>query len=115
MKTPLYREDDKEFLGFITEENGSWVAQTIFGYPIARVATQKEAEATVREKGLGFLMGVWQYFDKDDQEWFPCVIQEASEHRVTVVRTNEMGYQDAETYKLVMLKEPKENILIKNT
>jgi hypothetical protein len=115
MKTPIYREDDKEFLGFVAHENGSWLAQTIFGYTIARTSTEKEAEAMVREKGLGFLTGVWSYFDKEDQDWFPCVIQEASEHRVTIIRTNEMGYQESDTYKRLILKNPKENVLIKNS
>jgi hypothetical protein len=115
MKHALYREDDKEFLGYVTHENGSWVAQTVFGYAIARLQTEVEAERIVREKGLGYLLGVWQYFDKDEQQWFPCIIQEASEHRVTVIRTNEMGYQDPDTYKRVILKAPKEDTLIKTS
>ena len=114
MKTALYRPDDNEFLGFLSKENSGWHAQTIFGYTIARTATQKEAEAILRDQGLGFLNGVWQYYDKEDYDWFPCVIKDAQEHKVTIIRTNYMGYQEPETYKLVSIENPSESLLIKS-
>lgn len=115
MKESIYDDEDKAFLGFVAKENGSWIAQTIFGYTIARTANQNDAEKLIHERGRSYLQGTWQYFDKDEQQWFPCVIKEAHEHRVTIIRTNDMGYQDPESYKLVILKEPQEDTLIKNS
>ena len=115
MKTAFNRAEDNEFLGYVTKDNTSWLAQTIFGYTIERTNTQKEAENILLEKGLGYLLGNWQYFDKDDHDWFPCIIQEAYEHKVIVVRTNALGYQDPDDYKRVILESPDENILIKNS
>jgi hypothetical protein len=113
-KEALHRADDNEFLGFLVEDRVGWQAQTIFGYPIARTESRRDAERILQEEGLGYLAGVWQYYDKEDGQWYPCVIKEAYEHRVTVVRTNERGYQDPDTYKYVTIKEPNENTLIKS-
>lgn len=113
-KTPLYRKDDKELLGFIAEENNSWVAQTIFGYTIERTTSQKEAERILRAQGLQFLMGIWQYYDTDEHDWFPCVLKEANEHQVTVIRTDYMGGQGSDVYKLFTIKNPTENNLVKS-
>jgi hypothetical protein len=114
-RTAIYRKDDNEFLGYVVQDTASWLAQTIFGYTIERTASRAAAEAAVRTQGLSFLMGVWQYYDKDDRAWYPCVIQEANEHRVTVIRTNVMGYQEPDTYKKVTLLNPTENTLIKSS
>jgi len=113
-RTPLYHDDDHELLGFIAEENNSWVAQTVFGYTIERTDSKKDAERALHQQGRKFLKGVWQYFDKDDQEWFSCVIKEANEHRVTVVRTDSMGTQDPHSYKVAILLNPTENTLVKS-
>jgi hypothetical protein len=67
----------------------------------------------VRERGLSFLMGVWQYLDKDDRDWHACIIKEANPTRVIVIRTNVMGYQDPDDYKLVTLHKPTDETLIK--
>lgn len=115
MKEAIHDDEDKVFLGYVVRDNGSWTAQTIFGYIIERTATREAAEQAVHTKGRSYLGGTWQYFDTDEQQWFPCTIKEAHEHRVTVIRTNDMGYQDPESYKLVILKEPKEDRLIKNS
>jgi hypothetical protein len=111
-KIPINRQDDGELLGFIAQEGGSWSAQTIFGYTIARTTSRAQAEQVVREQGLNSLMGVWQYFDKDDQRWYPCVIKEAYENRVVVIRTNAMGYQDVDN-KRISITDPSETNLIK--
>lgn len=113
-RTPLYRKDDNELLGFVAEENKSWVAQTIFGYTIERTTSRSEAEKVLRAKGLTFMMGMWQYYDADEHDWFPCVLKEANEHRVTVIRTDYMGSQSPDIYKLVTLKEPTDNNLVKS-
>lgn len=112
-KTPIIREDDGELLGFVVQDSAGWQAQTFFGYLIARASQQQEAEAIVREQGLSILMGVWNYFDTDDQEWHPCIIKEASERKVTVIRTNFMGYQDPDDYKLVTIINPDETKLVR--
>lgn len=114
-KIPLYRETDKELLGFVVQDAAGWRAQTIFGYTIERTTSRQAAEHVLREQGLVFLAGVWQYFDKDDQDWHACILKEAYEHQVTVIRTNFMGYQDPSDYKLVVLDHPSENVLIKSS
>lgn len=113
-KQPVTREDDNELLGFVARGTNGWIAQTIFGYPIRWADNEKDAAAIVRENGLGFLMGVWQYYDTDDQAWFPCVIKEAYEQQVVVIRTTPMGYQDPDDYKLVEIKKPDETNLVKS-
>ncbi|HEU5122230.1 MAG TPA: hypothetical protein VFT59_05280 [Candidatus Saccharimonadales bacterium] len=112
-KIPIQREDDGELLGFVVQDNAGWDAQTIFGYSIRRTTDRGLAEAIVREEGLRFLMGVWQYLDKDDQHWHPCVLKEAYENRVIVIRTNATGYQDPEDAKRVTIHHPSETNLVK--
>jgi len=113
-RTPLYGEEDHELLGFIAKESSSWIAETIFGYGIERTTTKKSAEAVLRDRGLTYTTGVWQYFDKDEHDWFPCIITKAGEQRVTVLRTNTMGVQDPDLFKVVTLLHPTENTLIKS-
>ena len=112
-KTPIYRKDDHEFLGYVVKDQNSWQAQTIFGATIDRTASEKEAEKVLRDRGLSFLSGVWQYLDPSDKEWHTCIIQEAYETQVRVVRTNAMGYEDPDDRKHVLLKHPNETNLIK--
>lgn len=112
-KEPYYREDDNELMGIIAHDTTSWVAQTVFGYPIARADSRRDAEMILLEKGLSSLLGTWQYFDTDENEWFPCIIKEAYENKVVIMRTNEYGVQDPDTYKQVMLLHPTEENLVK--
>ena len=114
-KTPFFSQDDSEFLGFIVDDGTSWQVLTIFGYMISRTASRSEAEALLQEKGPTYLQGIWQYYDQDDRDWFPCVIKKAYEQRVIVNRTNTLGYQDADDYKQVVIEDPTENDLIKTT
>ncbi len=90
----------------------SWSAQTIFGYIFARVESRSDAEEVVRQQGLSLLKGMWRYQDTDN-EWYPCIIKQAYENRVVVVRTNEMGFEDAKHYKLVTIKDPNDSLLVK--
>lgn len=113
-KQAIIREEDSELLGFVSKDGASWDAQTIFGYSMGRAATRAEAEARVREGGLAFLDGVWQYLDKDDQQWHSCVLKSATERQVTVVRTTPLGYQDPDDYKIVTIVNPSEANLIKS-
>lgn len=114
MKFPVYREDDDELLGYVTKDSTSWQAQTFFEYPLARATTRKETEAILVEQGLSYLAGTWQYYDKEDRDWFPCVIKEAFKNKITVIRTNTAGYQDPDDYKFVTLLHPDESVLVKN-
>ena len=114
IKIPCFREDDNELLGFLVDDGSSWQALTIFGYQISRTETRKDAETILKDKGLEFLKGVWQYYDKDDKDWFPCVIKKAYEQRVIVNRTTTLGYQDPEDYKQVVIERPTENDLNKS-
>ena len=113
-KTALYHEENNEFIGYLVQETTGWLAQTIFGYTIARTTSREDAEAIIREKGLTYLTGIWQYYDKDDHDWFPCVLKEANEHRVTVIRTNVLGYQDPDDYKFYTIDDPTEEKLVKS-
>ena len=112
-KTPVIREDDGELLGFIEQSSAGWTAQTIFGYVFARSEDKEAIEETVRSQGLSILQGLWHYFDKKDRAWHPCVLKEVFENRVIVIRTNEMGYQDPDTYKRVIITNPSETNLVK--
>jgi hypothetical protein len=112
-KVPINREDDGELLGFVEQTSAGWTAQTIFGYVFARSDSQAAIEETVRSQGLIILQGVWNYFDKKDRAWHPCILKEVFENKVVVVRTNEMGYQEPETYKLVTITTPSETNLVK--
>ena len=112
-KTAIQHKETHELLGYVAKDSTSWLAQTIFHYTIERTTSPEDAERIVRERGLAFLMGTWNYFDKDEREWFPCVIKEAYEHRVIVIRTNVMGYQDPDTYKVVTIANPSEDKLVK--
>jgi len=113
-KQPIRHKESNELLGFVTKDTTGWRAQTIFGYDISRTATEEDAEKLLREKGLSFLMGVWQYLDPDDGKWHPCILKEAYEQRVTVIRTNFMGYQDPDDYKILTIENPTETELVKN-
>lgn len=113
-KIPINREDDGVLLGVIEKTSTSWTAQTIFGYIFARSQHREAAEEAVRSQGLATLQGVWQYFDKKDKNWYPCVLQQVHENRVVVIRTNEMGYQVPDTYKRVTISSPNETTLVKS-
>lgn len=111
----VVRVDDGELLGYVVDDGTSWRALSLFGYTIARFANRTDAEEIVHRNGLTFLTGMWQYYDKDDRDWHSCVIKEAYESRVIVIRTNEMGYQDPDVYKLYTVQNPSEENLIKVT
>ena len=114
-KTPFYDEDTNEFLGFIVSDGASWQVQTIFGYLIARTNSYDEAKRTLYEVGLTYLKGLWQYYDKDDKDWFSCIIKKAYEHQVIVNRTNTLGYQDEDNFKQVILDDPTDSDLVKSS
>ena len=114
VKIPIHRNNDDELLGFIVQDKLGWIAQTIFGYEIARADNSVEATRIVREQGLQFLTGMWQYFDDDDRDWYPCVLKEVYEHRVVVIRTNKMGHQTPDDYKIATINEPSELNLVKS-
>ena len=113
-KIPINREGDGEPLGFIVKNSVGWEAQTIFGYPIAHTDDQESADQVVRSQGLYSLTGLWQYFDKDDNAWHPCIIKEAFENKVVVIRSTALGYQDPDDYKIVTISKPSETNLIKS-
>jgi hypothetical protein len=113
-KIPITREDDNELLGYIAQDSTGWDAQTIFGYSIERVESRDDAERIVRSRGLSFLTGLWEYFDTEDNAWHPCILKEAYEHKVVIIRTGSMGYQDPDDYKMVTIKNPSDVNLIKS-
>lgn len=112
-KFPINRADDHELLGYVVKDQNSWQAQTIFGATIERTTSKEAAEKVLKSRGLAFLGGVWQYLDSSDKEWHTCVIVEAYETQVKVMRTNAMGYEDPDDRKHVIIKHPSETNLIK--
>lgn len=113
-RTPIYRDDDHELLGFVAKDAAGWTGQTIFGYIFSRSTDRATVERTVRQEGLQILAGLWHYFDEDDRAWQPCILKEVYESRVTVIRTNAMGYQDPDDYKIVTITNPTETKLVKS-
>lgn len=113
-KIPIIRQDDGELLGYVEKQTSGWSAQTIFGYVFARSDNQESVEEVVRSQGLTILQGLWQYYDKQDKAWFPCVLKEVFPNRVIVMRTNVMGYQTPDDYKLVAIANPQETDLVKS-
>lgn len=107
-KYPINNEDDHELLGFVAQDAAGWQAQTVFGYPLARTDNQSAAETIVREQGLSSLKGIWQYLDQDDHAWHPCIIKNANELQVTIIRTNALGFVEIDDGKLVIIKNPSE-------
>lgn len=85
----------------------------MFGYVIDRTINQVAAEHIVRESGSEILKGTWRYYDENEHDWFPCVLKEIYENRVVVIRTNELGFQEQESYKLATLKDPDDTKLQK--
>ena len=114
-KIPYFKGEEHEPAGYVVHKDGAWQAQTIFGLPITYTTSKEEAERILDERGLSYLTGVWRYFDKDEQDWFPCVITEAYETKVIVKRTNELGYDDPDLFKRVILLSPDESVLIKTS
>ena len=108
---PIHHEDTNELLGYVLQESSGWSARTVFGYVMSRTVTKRDAEAIVRDKGLRVLSGVWRYFDTDEYEWFPCKLKEVYENRVIAIRTNELGFEDGDDYKRVIIKMPNETNL----
>lgn len=112
-KLPFQLDEDAPILGYVAKDATGWIAQTIFGYTIARTTDQQSAEAVLIDRGKTYLSGVWQYLDRDDRNWYPCTIQEAHENKVIVIRTNEIGYQTPEDYKHVTIENPTDEVLVK--
>jgi len=113
-RIPIIREDDGVLLGYIDRAGENWQAETHFGYVFARSDSQAAAEEVVRSQGLAVMQGLWRYYDKKDEQWYPCVIKEMFEHKVIVIRTNDMGYQDPDTAKRVTILNPSETSLVKD-
>lgn len=114
-KIALHHKDSDELLGYVVKDAAAWQAQTVFGYVIERTETQAAAEAVLREQGQDYLKGIWQYYDKDDYDWYACTIKDATEQQVIVIRTNDLGYQDPKTVKFVTIKAPSEEKLVKSS
>lgn len=110
-KQPVRDEDSEELLGYISDTSGSWAAETIFGYVIGRSSSERDARELVVNQAAESMKALWRYFDKDDNDWHPCVIAEAYENRVVVTRTNELGYLTPEVFKRVTIKSPTETTL----
>lgn len=112
-KTALYDIDSGEQLGFVSEANGSWVAETIFNYTVARTDTKEAAERTLMQNGKSYLGGVWEYVDASGN-WHHCKLKEVFPDRVVVIRTDQRGVERPGLYKQLTIKSPDETTLTKS-
>lgn len=103
---PVHRNEDGELLGFIQEQKDLWLSLTIFGYVFDTAATAELAKEFVLKKGLSVLTGIWYYFDEKTDTWYPCLIKEASENQVIVVRSTEQGYLDPTINTIKVISNP---------
>ncbi|TDP98166.1 amidohydrolase family protein [Labedaea rhizosphaerae] len=79
----VIREDDDALLGYLRPcPDGTWLPCTVFGYPLGPPSTRDDAVDLVHERGLAVLAERWQVRDGD--EWYACVIQEATRQKVRV-------------------------------
>lgn len=111
--TPILDAEDGTLLGFVAQDSNGWVAKLPFGYMMGRATTEGEAETIVRAQAKLMQSGLWQYYDENDGEWYPCILKKVHERRVTVARTNELGYIDVDDDKRVDINDPDETKLVK--
>jgi hypothetical protein len=78
------REHDQELLGFVVEDDGAWLALTLFHGVLGRTETAEGARDIVRQRGLGALAERWYWFSRLTGEWRVVLPQESSPGRVRV-------------------------------
>lgn len=79
MTIPVYRFDDHELMGFVTQSssNEQWIAMTVFNFPLNSFQTKEEAFAFLLERGLQILTEKWEFYSSSDSRWYLCQIIEA--------------------------------------
>jgi hypothetical protein len=82
------RNQDGELCGLVAEEDGHFLALTVFLVPLLTLHTFSEAVEFVKANGLAALDKKW--FAMIDEEWELVVIQEASTQKV-IVNTDVFG------------------------
>jgi len=108
-KTPIHRQEDNELLGYIKPAgNDQWEPQTIFGYPLAAVASRADAIAVLKNRGLDVLMDTWQFYDSSEGDWYNCRIVEAHEDTVRITITD---YGHPHSHQTRLLTHPTADIL----
>src|SRR6476620_1348843 len=98
----ILNADSGEIMGYVTKEPSGWASATIFGHVFSRSLTRSEAEQSVRDNIKSLLQGLWRYFDADDSEWYSCRLAEIYENRVVVHRTDELGFENSNSFKRVI-------------
>ena len=98
----IRRDADDELLGFVHRCADGWAALTVFGGRLAVVASEEEAVAVVRTRGLASLAERW-YLDEDGapQEW---LLQEAAPGYVRMARSL-LGYPDPTSVRTLRAEE----------
>ena len=87
-RTPVYRQDDHELLGFVQHHLHEWHAYTVFGSHIATCSDETAAYAYLLANGLTILNQHWHYYEAQTQTWHVVLIQEASPTHVHLI----LGY-----------------------
>lgn len=93
---PIYREGDRELLGYVANVSGVWRVLTMFGFEFGTALSRQDAVQRVEADGLKILSGIWQYYDEREKQWFSGVIKTAQPHRIILIRTDELGFHDME-------------------
>jgi hypothetical protein len=78
------RDRDEELAGFVTEDDGAWLALTIFHGVLGRAENAEAARDLVRRRGLGALAERWYWYSRRTGEWRVVLPQESSPGRVRV-------------------------------
>lgn len=98
---PVYRDEDKELVGYILKRGEEWLPLTIFGYPLTTATpSYEDAVRTVNLRGLASLAEVWQYYDEEELGWFNCSIIEVANDSLTLRITDYDHPRSHETFKL---------------
>lgn len=87
-RTPVYRQDDHELLGFVQHSQHEWNAYTVFGSYIATFTDENAARAYLQAHGLAILNQHWHYYAAQTHTWHVVLIQEASPTHVHLM----LGY-----------------------
>lgn len=87
-RTPVYRQDDHELLGFVQQHQHEWHACAVFGSIIATFTDETAAHAYLHLHGLAILNQHWHYYEAHTRTWHVVLIQEASPTHVHII----LGY-----------------------
>ncbi|HSJ70061.1 MAG TPA: hypothetical protein VLA29_00250 [Acidimicrobiia bacterium] len=84
MAFAIRRDGDGELCGFVADDDGEWIATTVFGGHLGTHATRDSAETQIRMEGLASLAEHWTLVDGPSGAEQVVCIQESGPAGVTV-------------------------------